>query len=744
MLRTVALSGLAALVIAVDWLRFEEPRSSGGRPFVLAVLAIAPVLLRPLWPRVVGVAVSVVLGLWVALSVSPLSLWPGGNGYFGPLASRFGNGFGDFYEFRLPITPDRHPQMHEVILVAIFVFTLVVALAIASRRVLLAVVTFLVGAGWPATLLAGGNELGRGAVILAVALVLLAGITGRANRIALGATGVVIVGALALSSSAAVAKSAFLDWQQWDLYTRAPHSVNVRYVWDARYSGVHFPNKRTTVLTIRASSRPQYWRATVLDRFDGTRWLEHVWSETPTERAELEPVGALDRSKWVAQQVRVGALADDHLIGATTPVDYDVDLPTRNVGQGVTRVLGGGLEPDETYTVWSYAPRPTPEQLARDPASYPRALTQAGRELDLSPGVTVPPFARPGRDARVVELLRGRLQPYAAVFNRARAVAGQTSSPYAAAVALEAWFRSTGGFTYAEQPGATPGLPPLVGFIVDTKTGYCQHYAGGMALMLRLLGIPARVAVGFVPGRFHDNEWTVTDHDAHAWVEVWFKDYGWLPFDPTPGRGRLGGTYSSSALGFNTDAAARLLNTLVKGGEVFGNSAAVGIIGHDPNRRTPRTIGDSPGDIGLAPTPHVKHTPSLILFVILLAAGVAAVIVVLKVGRRRLRYLTRDPRRIAVACARELADFARDQRQEVPDGATLHEIGETVYSGLGVDARDFTREATAARYGRPDEAGEAARRARSELRALKARLRHSMLVSERLRGLFSVRSLGLG
>ena len=153
MLRTVALSGLAALVIAVDWLRFEEPRSSGGRPFVLAVLAIAPVLLRPLWPRVVGVAVSVVLGLWVALSVSPLSLWPGGDGYFGPLASRFGNGFGDFYEFRLPITPDRHPQMHEVILVAIFVFTLVVALAIASRRVLLAVVTFLVGAGWPATLL---------------------------------------------------------------------------------------------------------------------------------------------------------------------------------------------------------------------------------------------------------------------------------------------------------------------------------------------------------------------------------------------------------------------------------------------------------------------------------------------------------------------------------------------------------------------------------------------------------------
>ena len=77
------------------------------------------------------------------------------------------------------------------------------------------------------------------------------------------------------------------------------------------------------------------------------------------------------------------------------------------------------------------------------------------------------------------------------------------------------------------------GLPPLVGFVVDTRTGYCQHFAGAMALMLRLLGIPARVAAGFVPGHYHDGTWTVTDHDAHTWVEVWFRGYGWLAFDPT-------------------------------------------------------------------------------------------------------------------------------------------------------------------------------------------------------------------
>ena len=58
MVRTVALGGFAALVIAADWLRFEEPRSGGGRPFALAVLAIAPVLLRPWWLRLAAVAVS--------------------------------------------------------------------------------------------------------------------------------------------------------------------------------------------------------------------------------------------------------------------------------------------------------------------------------------------------------------------------------------------------------------------------------------------------------------------------------------------------------------------------------------------------------------------------------------------------------------------------------------------------------------------------------------------------------------
>ncbi len=738
MLKTGLLSSFAALVIALDWLRFEEPRSGGGRVFVLAVLAVAPVFLRPFWLRLLAIAVSAVLAAWVAFSLSPLAAWPGGEGFFGPLGSRFSRGFLDFYDYRLPIDPAEHPQMHAVVLIAIFAFTLVVALAVAARRALLAVVLFFLAAGWPATLLAGGNELGRGLAILAVALALLAGMTERPSRLALVAAGAVLGGALALSSSPAVAKSAFLDWQHWDPYTRPQKSVSVRYIWDANYGGVSFPKKRTTVLTIQAPHRSYYWRATVLDRFDGTRWLEDVRPESARERQALTPAPARNQANLVAQEVTVAALADDHVIGASIPLKNDLGEAAADEGQGVARVIGG-LHRNERYRVWSYAPRPTPQELVRALPSYPSALTRPGSELELAPGVTAPPFGAAGRDARLSESLTGRLLPYARLYERAKQVAGETRSPYAAVVALEAWFRSTGGFTYSEQPGTTPGLPPLVGFVVDTKTGYCQHFAGAMAVMLRLLGIPSRVAAGFLPGHYQGDFWQVTDHDAHTWVEVWFSGFGWLPFDPTPGRGHLSGTYSSTSLGFNAAGAAKLFAGIVKGGEVFGAGGRGLRIGRPQSGRdVPRGIG-SP----LAPAPK-KRAPSLLFFLFLLAASVASLIVVVKTGRRKLRYLTRDPRRIAVACARELAEILQDQRGPTLQAATFLELGGTVTERLGIDAGTFSRAATAARYGPPADARQAAGSARKELRELKRHLRKSLERHERVRGLLSVRSLGLG
>jgi hypothetical protein len=90
---------------------------------------------------------------------------------------------------------------------------------------------------------------------------------------------------------------------------------------------------------------------------------------------------------------------------------------------------------------------------------------------------------------------------------------------------------------------------PLDAFLFKDREGSCQHFAGAAALLLRLAGVPARVAVGFAPGvRDSHGAWVVRDRDAHAWVEVWYQGLGWVVFDPTPRATRAAGFLRTSAL----------------------------------------------------------------------------------------------------------------------------------------------------------------------------------------------------
>jgi transglutaminase-like putative cysteine protease len=737
MAKTLCLSALAAVVLVVAWIRLEEPQHitfSFVLSLVLAVIAAAIPRVRWRVPAVVG---ALIIGMSVAFDT-----WPTSGAFFTKVGDRFGGGFLDFYEFRLPIDPALHSEMHMVLLFAAFAFTLAVTLATAMRRSILTVAIFLVGAGWPATLLGGGHELTRGAFILAAALILLAGLSGRATHIAVPASLIVVLAALALSAAPAVAKPGFLDWQHWNPYVRPVKPVSVSYVWDSQYNGITFPKKVTTVFTVRApQSIGTYWRATVLDAFVGDHWREHPWEETAYEGNQLEPERAWANrpNASVEQDITVEGLADKHLVAASLPMAYNVSEPAAYLGQDIA-IARGGLHRGQRYIAWSYVAKPTPQQLLAARAIYPASLTKRGRELDVAPGVTAPALGKPGRDAVLTRELRGRLIPYAQLFDRARSVTGSTHSPYAAVVALEQWFRVTGGFTYSTSPPQTPGVPPLVGFALQTKTGYCQHFAGAMALMARLLGIPARVAVGFVRGHYVDGEWQVTDHDAHAWVEVWFPEYGWLPFDPTPGRGRLAGSYSSTSTQFDASAEAKLFSGVVRGGEVF--STLKGSPDTTPKRGTSLHSRADVGVRGLNPDGPHRKTHSLVLFLLLLAAGVVAVIAGVKWLRRRLRYATRDPRRVATACGRDLVDFLQDQRIAVAPNATFGDLADVVSERLVVDARAFADAAELARFGPPRESRTAARQARRELRDLKRALRRRIFVLERARGLVSLRSLG--
>jgi transglutaminase-like putative cysteine protease len=121
------------------------------------------------------------------------------------------------------------------------------------------------------------------------------------------------------------------------------------------------------------------------------------------------------------------------------------------------------------------------------------------------------------------------------VENLARTITSNATDPFDQAQAIYNYFRAPGnGFTYSTNTGAKVTGDPLVDFLFHNKTGFCEQYASAMAVMLRTLGIPSRVGIGFTNGYTSGDHVVITSQDAHAWVEVYFPGYGWVTFDPTP------------------------------------------------------------------------------------------------------------------------------------------------------------------------------------------------------------------
>jgi hypothetical protein len=437
---------------------------------------------------------------------------------------------------------------------------------------------------------------------------------------------------------------------------------------------------------------------------------------------QLLPQRARKPSTWVEQQIEIDALVDDHLVAAGTPVGIDASrLGTIfQLSGGVLRVRDPVRE-GERYTVWSYAPDPSPRTLASAPQRAPAAI---GRFLEMD-GHVFPAFGTRGRDRMMRSLLRdpsyGGGSWHTTMWNIARRVTSDATTQYGAVLALESWFRQTGGFRYDESPPRVPG-PPLEVFVTRTKAGYCQHFAGAMALMLRLLGVPARVAVGFTSGTRKDGAWVVTDHDAHAWVEVWFAGQGWVPFDPTPGRGTLGGDYSFAS---SSKAAVAALRR----GELADKAPT----------RPPHSPG--PSDPPSTAASQSERAPALLAIVLLLAALWMLVVGLGKAVRRRLRYLSRDPRRVAAATRQELEGFLRDQGVVVERNATLSDLQRAVRQELALDGGAFTAAVARARYGPPEAVEQGAWSARVELRRLLRAARQDLSIWARVRGFVSLRSL---
>jgi transglutaminase-like putative cysteine protease len=184
---------------------------------------------------------------------------------------------------------------------------------------------------------------------------------------------------------------------------------------------------------------------------------------------------------------------------------------------------------------WAYDPNSLVVlSMARgDRASALRNLTYSVDSVDITPSSDDLANAVAGTpaDSSVTALIPPDL-PDSLIALTKKVTAGQTTQALQAA-AIQAFLRSD-TFTYSTQTLPGSGYQALENFLLKDHKGYCEQFATSMAMMARVMGIPSRVAVGFLPGERKGDHWEVTIRDMHAWPELFFAGLGWVRFEPTP------------------------------------------------------------------------------------------------------------------------------------------------------------------------------------------------------------------
>jgi transglutaminase-like putative cysteine protease len=278
--------------------------------------------------------------------------------------------------------------------------------------------------------------------------------------------------------------------------------------------------QQLTLMTVTTDlSRPQYLRTKVLDRYqDNNGWgASNVSARNPVGNGVGLPPPDPDGQRTSSQtsyrtDVQLtGDYNDNYLPVYYAPSQVDGVGDDWRYDSGKSVIVADRRHGDFSYTVSGNEPTPSVQELEQSPP-----LTDDQRN-ELPTRLTIQP-ALPKK-----------------VIDTTNQVTRGLSSPYAQAKAINDYFTDgTNGFTYSETTIDGNSTDKLDAFLTN-KQGFCEQYAATMAVMLRVLRIPSRVVLGYTPG-VQDNEgrWTVTNHDAHAWVEAYFAGVGWTYFDPTP------------------------------------------------------------------------------------------------------------------------------------------------------------------------------------------------------------------
>jgi transglutaminase-like putative cysteine protease len=468
---------------------------------------------------------------------------------------------------------------------------------------------------------------------------------------------------------------------------------------------------RVEVFTVR-SPREDYWRVAALDRYESTNGGQ--WTLAAQGSGEVQDgLHAPVDSTMLRQEFHITGLADRWLPAAYEPVQLEGGDNPLVVKASSTMVSNRADVSDLTYSVSSRQP--------------PETLT--GAQID-------------GTNAPLPSEMRGytRLPSDfpSDVRNTALAITAGAANPYERARALESFFLDPAqGFHYSLDVDLTADAQSqnAISQFLQSRTGFCVQFASSFTAMARAVGLPARVAVGYTPGRYDSTSgvYRVTSEDAHAWGEVWLAGVGWTRFEPTPNSDLPGGTRGVARL---TTPASPATAAPATSAPVASPTTAASV---PAPRGTAQVDINAPGTGG----GRGGFTFDWMIVMVLVAGalvgavGVAGAIVFAKRRRRRRRRDDPDPAAAITGAWEEVLDRLGEAGVERQPARTPLELAEQAPARLPEAAapplRNLAETYSSARYGSVTPDAEHAQQAWRDASSVSAALRAGAGVRERWR-----------
>lgn len=337
------------------------------------------------------------------------------------------------------------------------------------------------------------------------------------------------------------------DYRDWTL---PEPEAGTTFGWDQNLGPITWTRTNDVLFRVRTED-PRYLRAAILDDFYGYQWRRSpeggraVPEDTDTVEGTL---GVRGDDRWVNKaRISVAGLDSPLVLSPGTELDLAGVEDVSRADDGTLTAEEDPLTEGSDYSITAYAPDPSPRLMRKRSLSYPSDL-RSYTEIAF-------PYSAPDPDTGIVAVHRVPMplwdegirssaigdeetagSPYVRIAALTERLTADSKSAYDVVRTIEDYVRNRAD--YSENPSVHD--VPLNAFLFGERSGYCQHFAGAMALMLRFAGIPTRVAAGFTPGERQGPEgegestYAVTSFDAHSWVEVYFNGVGWVPFDPTP------------------------------------------------------------------------------------------------------------------------------------------------------------------------------------------------------------------